>query len=118
MSECLITIGCVFAMASEEESGEIISRVEGDPVLAFCFTSETDQKLISTSQGLEFVKMGFLPIGVAQIDLNDPSEFLLRELKGLSAALRFALHHKASDLVRNALGGLLEGQNQRPGRYQ
>jgi hypothetical protein len=100
------------ALASEQDSGEVTSTPKGDPVLTFCFTSETeDHKLITTSQGREFAEMGFLPIGVAQIDPNDPNEFLLRELKGLSANLRFALHYKASDLVRTALEGLSDHQN-------
>jgi hypothetical protein len=112
MSECMNTIGCVMAMASEQDSGQITSTSEGDPVLIFCFLSESkDQTLIPTSQSREFLHMGYLPVAIAQIDPSDPSEFVLRGLTGLSAALRFALEHKACDLVRKALDGLLNDQN-------
>jgi hypothetical protein len=112
MNQCMIIIGCVMAMASEQDSGEITSTPEGEPVLTFCFTSESeDHTLIPTSQARKLCEIGFLPIGIAQIDTDDPSEFLLRELKGLSTSLKLALHLKASDLVRNALEGLSDHQN-------
>jgi|ERR1039457_6543719 hypothetical protein len=112
MNQCTITIGCVMAMASEQESGVITSTPKGEPVLTFCFTSESDDhKLIPTSQARKLCEIGFLPIGLAQIDTDDTSEFLLRELKGLSSNLRLALHHKAPDLVRTALEGLSDHQN-------
>jgi hypothetical protein len=112
MNKCTITIGCIMAMASEQDSGEITSTSEGDPVLAFCFMSESeDHTLIPTSQGIKLAEMGYLPICVAKIHRDNPSEFLLRALNGLSASLRLALHHKASDLVRAALEGLSDRQN-------
>jgi hypothetical protein len=112
MDEHLITIGCVMAMATEQDSGEITSSVDGDVILTFCFLTESeDQTLIVTSQARELADMGFLPIGIAQIHAHDTGEFLLRGLTGLSASLRLALHHKANDLVRNALGGLAAHQN-------
>lgn len=95
------------AMASEQDCGEITSTVEGDPLLTFCWTTETeDHKLIPTSQGRQLCAIGYLPIAIAQIDPDDPFEFKLRALKGLSAELRSALEHKAGDLVRGALSGL------------
>lgn len=108
----MITIGCIMAMATEQESGEIVSSIDGGVILTFCFLTESEgQTLIVTSQARELADMGFLPIGIAQIDAHDSSEFLLRGLKGLSASLLVALHHKASDLVRNALEGLPSHQN-------
>jgi hypothetical protein len=99
------------AMASEQDSGEIASTSEGDPVLTFCWTAETeDHKLIPTSQGHHLCAVGYLPIAIAQIDPDDPCEFTLRALNGLSPDLRFALEHKASDLVRGALSGLAAKQ--------
>jgi hypothetical protein len=112
MDEHLITIGCVMAMATELDSGEIRSSVDGDAVLTFCFLAEAeDQRLIVTSEARELANIGFLPIGIAQIHAHDTSEFLLRGLNGLSASLQFALQHKAIDLVRDALGGLPSHQN-------
>lgn len=112
MNQCTITIGCVMAMASEQDSGLITSTPNGDPVLTFCFTSESDDHtLIPTSQARRLSEIGFLPIGLAQIDTDDPSEFLLREFKRLSSDLRLALHRKAPDLVRTALEGLSEHPN-------
>ena len=82
-------------------------------MLTFCWTTETeDHKLIATSQGRQLCAMGFLPIAIAQVDPNDHYEFTLRALRGLSAALLFALEHKASDLVRSALSGLAGNQHE------
>jgi len=112
MEGAMITIGCIMALAAEQDSGEIVSSVDGDAVLTFCFLAESeDQKLIVTTEARDLTNIGFLPIGIAQIDTHDTNEFVLRSLKGLSSSLNFALHHKASDLVRNALGGLAAHQN-------
>jgi hypothetical protein len=106
MNEYMVTIGCVMALASEQGSGEITSTQNGEPVLTFCFLSESeDHKLIPTSQARKFCEIGFLPIGIAQIDPDHPGDFLLRALNGLSAELRFALEHKAADLICSALNG-------------
>jgi len=91
------------AMVSEQDSGEITRTLEGDVKLTFCLTSESeDNRLIVTSQMLEFGDVGFLPIAIARIDPNDPCQFSLWALEGLSESLQFALITKGCQLVHDA----------------
>jgi len=112
LNESMITIGCLLAEVSEHESGEITSSAEGEVMLTFCFTSESeDNKIIVTSQLRQLGDAGYLPIAIARIDSNHPSKFFLCAFNGLSEGLRSALEHQGCDVIHDALSTLADGQN-------
>ncbi len=104
MTESMVTIGCLMAEVSENESGEITSSAEGDVKLTFFFTSESEgNKIIVTSQMRQLGDAGYLPIAIARIDSNDPSKFFLCAVRGISEGLRVALEAEGCDLIHDAL---------------
>ncbi|MGD0158166.1 MAG: hypothetical protein ABSB50_18910 [Terracidiphilus sp.] len=112
MTESMITLGCIMADVSENESGEIISTTEGDVKLTFCFTSESvDNMIIVTPQMRQLGDAGYLPIAIARIDSNDPTQFFLRAVRGLSEGLRVALEHQGCNLIRGAFARLTDRQD-------
>ena len=112
MNESMITIGCLMAEVFEHDSGEITSASEGAVRLSYCPTTESEtNKLIVTPQMRQLGDAGYLPIAIARIDSNDPSQFCVCAVRGLSEGLRFALEHQGCDLVRGAFGCLADGQD-------
>lgn len=111
MTESMITIGCLMAEVCEHDSGEITSASEGDVRLTYCHTRESEtNKLIVTPQMRQLGDAGYLPIAIARIDSNYPTQFFLRAVRGLLEGLRFALEHQGCELVRGAFGCLPDGQ--------
>jgi hypothetical protein len=112
MTESMVTLGCVMAEVFEHESGEITSANAGDVALTFCSTTESsDNKIITTPDMHRLGGMGFLPIAIARIHLDDPSQFVFLAVNGLSDELRLALQNQGCDLVCHALNGLAAGLN-------
>src|ERR1039457_4765574 len=112
MNESMVTLGCIMAEVSEHDSGEITSSAEGDVRLTFRFTSESeDNKIIVTGQMRQLGDAGYLPIAIARIDSNDPSQFCVCAVRGISEGLRFAIEHQGCDLIHDAVSSLAHGQN-------
>ena len=104
MTESMITIGCLMAEVFEQESGEITST--------YCHTTESEtNKVIVTPQMRQLGDAGYLPIAIARIDSNDPSQFCVCAVRGISEGLRFAIEHQGCDLIHDALSSLAHGQN-------
>jgi hypothetical protein len=112
MNEGMVTVGCIMAEGFALESGEITSASEGNVKLTVCPTSESESnKLIVTSQMRGLGEVGFLPIAIARIRLDDPSKLFLFAVNGLSESLRSALEHQGCDLVRGAIDRLAARQD-------
>ena len=96
----------------EQDSGEITSASEGDVRLTYCHTTESEtNKVIVTPQMRQLGDAGYLPIAIARIDSNDPSQFCVCAGRGISEGLRFAIEHQGCDLIHDALSSLAHGQN-------
>lgn len=106
----MITIGCLMAEVFEHDSGEITSASEGDVRLIYCHTTESEaNKLIVTPQMRQLGDAGYTPIAIARIDSNEPGQFCVCAVRGLSEGLRFALEHQGCDLIRGAFDCLVDG---------
>jgi hypothetical protein len=100
MDENLITFGCLRAKVVVRESGEITSASEGDIILIYSHTIESDtNNLIVTTQMRLFGDASYLPIAIVRIDPNDPREILLHAVRGLSEELQLALEQQGCELV-------------------
>jgi hypothetical protein len=109
MNRCMITLVCIMAIVTEDNTGGIKSTLENDVMLTFCYTGASqDGKVIVTTQMSGFGDAGYFPIAVVQIDPDDLSQFALRALNGLSDDLQFALEHKGCDLIRSTLSSLAD----------
>lgn len=112
MSDSLITIGCLMAEVFEHESGEIRSSSEHAASFAYCQTTESEsEKLIVTREMHQFGDAGYLPIAIARIDPNDPSQFIVCAIRDLSEGLQYALEHQGHDLIRSAFGCFTDEQH-------
>jgi hypothetical protein len=109
MNECMVTLGCIMAAVIEHDSGEITSATAGNVRLTYCPTTESsDNRIITTPEMLALGEAGFLPIAIARLTRDDPSQFVLLAASGLSEELRLALEHRGCDLVMTGLSGLAD----------